>query len=423
MAAPSQVPSAAGLARLCVQAYRARYGAAADDLPPGADGDLESLTTHFFRRNELQTLFVTRLLSQYRQPFGRDPNQGHYAIADFLACGAVDFVLSTNVDVLVETAAASLGEPNPVAAISFDEVALQWEHRPHLKLHGCVGRNARETLWCTPQLDVQPFQSRIPDFREWVRQNIVGKTVIFVGFWSDWAYLNGAFEMALGTLERSTVVVVNPASINDLQTKAPALWQLAHTEAAEFHHIQQCGAAFLDELRAAYCRRFVEDAFAQGRTAFERMSAQPCPDYAPVLPENSEQLYELRRDLCGTPTNKIVRGKQPQDIGELVPATHLKLLAAGARIEGNRYILDGQRIRIIDGANQFLSTVIHRYRDEVPPVQPDTAVICVGAREDSAPDNIVRPDAPSTITRPASEARWITDQMLPLQLRGGASLC
>ena len=410
MAPPSRVPSAERLAQECGAQYRARYGSACDSLPTAAENDLDALTTHFYARGELQSVFIDQLFHHSIRPFVRDPNEGHYAIADFLACGAVRFVVSTNVDVLIELAASDLGERKPEVAIQLAEVARVRDHRPHMKLHGCISRNSAETLWCTDQLSDPPFSNRIDEFHGWLPGELMGRVLVFVGFWSDWAYLNDVFQRAITDLEPSSIILVNPSAESVLAEKAPELWKWAHGTGVEFNHVQASGASFLAELRSAYSDWYVRRVFDSASQAYPKLKGKQAPDFTSAVPEDNEELYSMRRDLSGTLNEDPVRTKLPTDQMELVGLCHLQLIERGAVREGSRYVLNENRIRVVSGAGRLLSSVREKYMAETPRRVSDSVVVCVGARDDGhAAANVVRPEPEGNIVRPLSFARWITD--------------
>jgi hypothetical protein len=247
MALPSGVPSAPALAAQCAAAYETISGI---ELPERLHWDIEALADYFAERNQLQSIFLNRVIrSADLGAFFRNPNLGHEAIGDFLGCGAIELNISTNVDDLTERASELLGEPKANIAIDRAEAARPWNHKPHVKLHGCFRRDIADTLWCSRQLQMNPFQTRIQEFREWLPGILLERDLVFVGFWSDWAYLNQVLEGVLSNTQAGRIVLVNPTDPDLLQEKAPGLWALAHTEGTEFIHVRQSGDVFLDELR------------------------------------------------------------------------------------------------------------------------------------------------------------------------------
>jgi len=83
--------------------------------------------------------------------FKSQPNLGHEAIADFLGCGAIREAVTTNLDRLVENAADNLGEPLFRAIADVPGLGDTPEHRPYLKVYGCMERSPTATIWYKEQ--------------------------------------------------------------------------------------------------------------------------------------------------------------------------------------------------------------------------------------------------------------------------------
>jgi hypothetical protein len=116
MAPPSQVPSAVALAQGCATAYEQQSG---EVLHPDCHRSIELLADHFAQRGQLEGIFLGIVIrAAGLAPFVRGPNLGHEALGDFLACGAIELNISTNVDVLTEMAAESIGEPLSGVAVT-----------------------------------------------------------------------------------------------------------------------------------------------------------------------------------------------------------------------------------------------------------------------------------------------------------------
>src|ERR1019366_1660698 len=220
-------------------------------LPAGSHGDLEALTTFLFT-NGLQGFFVSQLVNW--RPFRRNPNQGHISTADLLTCGGAHSAVTTNFDSLIELGAMELGEDDFQPALDLPSANEPHLHHPLLKIHGSV-EDKHHTLWCPKQLAPPPaavtppdqvIQQRLASCTTWLNANIVGKDIVFVGFWSDWAYLAPVLASALTGIRASLVVLVDPGAEAFLIAKAPELWKWAKT-ATEFQHVREPGEVFLSE--------------------------------------------------------------------------------------------------------------------------------------------------------------------------------
>jgi hypothetical protein len=413
MGGPSFLPGAATLAQQCAQTYRRK--AMPVPLPAGADTDLENLTSFLFERGQ-QNFFLNDLMEW--RPFTQNPNDGHVTIADFLCCNAIRCGITTNFDELVELAARRLGEPLLEAALDGVSVNTPRPYRPLLKMHGSV-HDRNHTLWCKRQLrrnDPDPanrlLRSRIVLSRTWLQANLAERDLVFIGFWSDWAYLNRVFTSALVSIHPPLVVLVDPADAAYLKTKAPVLWKWANGNALNFSHAQQMGHDFLDELRVAFSRNFLDQALRSAVPSFQAMCRDPVPstDFDGL---ESGALYSLRRDFCGVPGNTVARVRQPEAAMNAVSRAHLLLLSKGAMLEGYIYRKsDGKKIRIVNGLTRLLVEVQASFSSEAPPVAPYDYVICAGAdNSGGVKPHILRGGPPATVVRRGAVAEWLTPEM------------
>lgn len=407
MAAPSSLPSAAALAESCVDNYSAQFGI---PLPAELDTDLEQIAQHFWSQGSFQQTFINRVVPW--QEFRSQPNSGHDAIADFLGCGIIHAAVSTNYDTLIETAADRLGEPAFEACLDGDEAAVSRRHKPLLKLHGCYRRQRSATVWCTDQVKAPPLQQRIAASGDWLRANLRQKDLIFVGFWSDWAYLNKILETCVSRIEPRTVVLVDPANPIELEAKAPTLWNLHTNGAVVFHHVSQSGSDFLDELRREYSINFMGRLLAASESTYTALCAGASPpkhDFDTTL--TATEYYELRRDLTGAPAGTITRAKDPAEHMYMAGAAILFLKQAGAVTNGSYMQLNETSIRVVQ-ANGPLSLAKRKYSESVAsPASEPEIVVCAGAFDDGGvPPNVARGTPSTTIVRPSSGSEWVTLQ-------------
>ncbi|MEY2536443.1 MAG: hypothetical protein QOG67_183 [Verrucomicrobiota bacterium] len=413
MASPSSLPSARQVAMDCFPKYEQAIGTS---LPPVAREDLEAQSKFAFDRGELQKLFLAKLVVW--RPFFRNPNKGHAAVADVLATGAVRSAITTNFDFLVEQAAEQLGEDVFLSALDGVEAVAIRPHQPYVKIHGCARRDPDNTLWCKEQITPgSPLQLRIESCKTWLRANLVAKDLVLVGFWSDWDYLIDIFEHCIIGIEPRLVVVVDPQSTANLQTKAPALWAWATNGDQEFRHAQESGADFLEELRRRISFQILEGVINGAKTAYEVLTGKSYArgsTFDATL--STDELYSLRRDIEGKPPTSIARAKSPTSAMQLIGTIQMRLVEAGATFEGARFVLNSKRIRVLQGAGEVLSLIKKKFEAEQSPLAADV-VICVGAREDGgAPASIVRGASALTIIKPATASNWLTDEQAVLDL-------
>lgn len=389
----------------CAQKYENITG---QPLPQHCIGDIEQTAEFFLQQGQFQT-FIKDLIDW--RTFRGNPNPGHSAIADLLACRGLQLAVTTNLDVLIEIAAKELGEQDFLPALDGYETQILHDHAPLLKIHGCCVIDRFNTLWSRSQLLSDPLKARIERSGIWLRGALNNRDILFLGFWSDWSYLNQVLTTCTNGSTPSTVFLVDPANDATLAAKAPDLWTWANANPTHFHHIQSSGDSFLDELRKRYSIQFMKRLLLECGSAYTGLMQTN-----PVVPQDfwsaldSQQLFELRRDTCGNPPGEIPRHKRPDSAMTLVGCSHLFLLDRGATLEGPGYLLNGKRIRVVQAAGKPLSLAKQQFQALSSVATPDDVVICAGARDDGqAPSNIVRQSSPPTIVRPVNNPDWITD--------------
>lgn len=412
LAAPSTVPTAGGLTAMCVAKYNTR---ALPPLPPAATGTLEALTENLFS-NGYQSIFVRDLVPW--RSFHRGFNSQHEAVADFLTSGAVAFGLTTNFDVLVEAGAMELGADSFTAALDANQANILHKHSPFVKLHGCA-RDRDHTLWCRSQLDGAPpvsaanqtIRDRLDTLKTWLGANLREKTVLFVGFWTDWSYLGSVLAESVNAVHIPLVVVVDPLTKAQLAAKAPGLWNWANAS-TEFIHLPVTGEVFLPRLREMFSKNLLTRVLREAVEGFRAIKAgSPVPptDFDPL---SMGDLYALRRDVDGVPSTRIPRYARPDGTMDAVGRAHLLLRDGGARLDGARYVNSlGQRIRVVNGKTKLVNRVRSEFAEETSFLTgvDDDIVICAGATDDGGtPTRISKGSTGPTVVRPSSTSEWIT---------------
>ncbi len=411
MGSPSCLPSAGEVGRICRERYRQQLGS---ELEGALGDDIEAIARYFFAQKNFDSLFIGKLVPWPR--FSAPPNIGHDALADFLACKALPAVVTTNFDLLCEQAAAHLGEADFRAIVDEADLPVTTEHGWLLKVHGCLTRSRPLTIWCGEQLQESPIRERIARFRIWLADKLLGKDLLVIGFWSDWAYLSELLASNLTGVGPRSVYVVNPGGADELQRKAPGLWEWAHGPHIEFHHVPESGNEFLDDLRRTWSTRFILRLMDASGPTYETIfgvAATVLPDLSNL--HDSHMLYALRRDLTGTPTDRPVRDRTPRDSDHIAAAIHRRLLEKGATVEPHCFHFNGRSLRVISGRGMLLSIVRSVYQFEPPPLPAPGQVVCAGAVDDASSPDIVRGIGAGSIVRPGSTAEWTTHgPLLPL---------
>ena len=96
---------------------------------------------------------------------------------------------------------------------------------------------------------------------------------------------------------------------------------------------------------------------------------------------------------------------------------HTLLIEAGGARDGGWYIHGGQRVRIVHGSGQVLSTVRERYKE--PPTLPEAdIIICAGALDPAVPGSLISSGTGKSVVRPAAggRSRWLTLEQARVEL-------
>lgn len=400
MAQPSALPSAVAVSEACFD----KYALSVPGLDAGLRGNLEALAEHFAGMKTLVPVFIRTLVPWDR--FNKPTNAGHRAVADFLLTGASPAALSSNYDTLIEDSARRMGADFR-ASLDGDEARVhRTQYAPLLKVHGCMMLDRDETVWVKSQLGAGKIKARIDNSTVWMASELREKDILVVGFWSDWDYLNTILTAAMTDVSPLSVTVVAPTDEATLQAKAPELWALAHAEHVTFELVSEDGAQFLDDLRRAYSRGFLRKVVAAGQPNFQEVTGQPfnldqcdCPDF------DSDTLYRLRCDAEGIPPGKPAKQKSPI-LSAPLGLFHLQLRQAGAAVTDTGYTLGNRTIRVVNGANKFLTSMAAEFHD-APSVAVAELTVAIGAEDLPLPANVVREGTPGDIMRPGARGRWL----------------
>lgn len=395
---------AADVAHHCYHEHAAIGG-----LDPACEWDIDRLAGHFHDLGTFQSYFIRQLV-----PWGElagMPNEGHAAIADFLLTGASPASLTANFDTLVEQwcerhKVSLSGALDGVEAVQFAHGAS-----PLLKFHGCRNRSKDRTLWTQGQLGEVAVQERIRSCKQWMNLHLPGRDLLIVGFWTDWGYLNEVLNGLMTAQAPATVTVVDPAPSADLEEKAPALWATL-SALPGFEHVQESSDDALVELRKAFSEVWVTRQSNLGAEIFQDenggIGASPGNIACPALGVND--LYDLRRDAEGVSYMHAARRARPDDATSRVAYVRLKLLEAGATMDGPFMVLNGQIIRVVNSVNKSISKTRSKY-NEPPAAQVPHLVICAGATGSGTTDDIVRGGGGNSLVRKTSGggSRWVTE--------------
>ncbi len=369
--------------------------------------DIEALARFFHARGQLQSYFLSKLVDW--EAFTGEPNAGHFAIADFLLCSAVDISVTANVDILVERAVEGLGNTTFLSSVDGSSAAIPREHQPLLKIHGCYRRGPEHTLWCKEQLSEPEWRDRLEDSARWLSGRLAQRDVVFVGYWTDWAYLNEVLNLVLRDESPRSVVLVAPDPSDVMEEKARDLWNWAHRPGIAFTHVQASGTDFLDELRRRFSTALLRRIVAVGREAYTATAGHDAPAFPNVADLETQDLYDLRRDWSGVARTAVTRRRDPEPADQSLGCVFLEMLAAGATLDGSLLQLNGRRIRLVQGAGRMLYDLKEQL-GEMSPFDAPEVTVCVGAFDDGgAAAHIIRPTRRSTVIRPGVTGEWCTE--------------
>jgi len=411
LGAPSRVPSAAALTQQIIEEYNLR---ALPPLPAIATANLEALSEYLFDAGH-QSLFVRDLVKW--RPFRRDPNVGHRAVADFLTSSAVQYTVTTNYDDLVEVAAINLGEDSFERAVDSASANINRGHKPYIKIHGCV-RDPDHTLWCHSQLNGPPpvsqsnqtLRSRIASAGGWLEANLPEKDLIFIGFWSDWNYLNDILANYFHSVHGSLVVLVDPQDSASLTAKAPALWAWANAS-TEFHHVPERGNDFLEELRSGFSKNLLDRVLRSATTGFAALRPGVPVPQTNFNGISLDDLYAFRRDTGGVSSLRTAKYCEPDPSMDAVGRAHLLLRHSGATLDGARYVKGSNRFRVVNGRTKLISQIRQEFSEEPPaaPTSYNEIVVCAGGSDDGGvPSHLIRGGTSPSVVRSGIVARWIS---------------
>ncbi len=402
--APSELMLAAEVAHHC---YHDHLPIAA--LPADCEWDVDQLAGHFHAAGTFESYFINKLVP-WGELAGR-PNEAHAAIADFLLTGASPSSLTANFDTLVEQwcerhKVSLRGALDGAEAVKFGDTAS-----PLLKFHGCMTRGREVTLWTHGQLVEPHVQQRVESCRQWMNLNLPGRDLLIVGFWTDWGYLNEVLAGLLAAQAPATVTVVDPATSEALEEKAPDLWATI-AGLPGFEHVRLSSDEALVELRKAFSEVWIRRHQLRGAEIFEDETGgngvAPALLNCPNL--DGHDLYDLRRDAEGVSYVRAARQAVPDDSASRVAFVRLKLLNAGANHLGPFLTLNGRAVRVVNSANKSISRLRASY-NEAPSGEVPDLVICAGATSFGTTENIVRGGGSKSVVRKSNggESRWVTE--------------
>jgi hypothetical protein len=302
-----------------------------------------------------------------------------------------------------------LGENDLQSSLDGAEATTHRSHRQYLKVHGCCRRSRENTLWCAEQLTTPDWLQRISSSKQWLSARLMQRDIVFLGYWTDWDYLNSVLVTCLGTLFPGSVTIVDPATDAQLEAKAPDLWQWAHRPGITFRHEAMSAVTFLEELRHGLSVVALRSIAEVARTALRNQGTNPA-----ALPSmdaiSVDDLYDIRRDWTGVsrirPATRSHALPNDEGLGRFL----FRLLEAGANLHGSFVKLGPYDLRLLHAAGRQIQTIMNEFAAEALPSGGADITICIGADGSSlVPAHIIRGSSKSTVLRPSTTGKWVTD--------------
>ncbi|RJG40827.1 SIR2 family protein [Mesorhizobium sp. DCY119] len=398
MPSPSYLPSAARVAEICYDKWLPN-----ENLDTALKYDVDALAGHFHARGDFASVFIP--LVPWNDLAG-EFNQGHVAISDMLVSRAAHGALSANFDTMIETWAEKHKVAMQGALTGQEATTFQSVSNPLLKFHGCMRRARNDTLWTQGQLVEPAVADRVQSCSNWMNLHLPGKHLVVVGFWTDWGYLNDVLAAAFNVTNALSVTVIDPNTSAELQGKAPDLWDKLNDLSGSFTHMQESGAAVLEELRLAYSRVWARKFYTLGKPLADGAGVVHNPD-ANAL--SCDQIFDLRRDAQGVSYSHAATLKEPPAGAAEAAFAHIQLLSAGAVAGGSWLNVAGRSVRIVNGQGQGIDQMREGHKEPTTLTQADI-VLCAGAVDLGVPAKLIASGKGSSVVSPAAGggASWLT---------------
>ncbi|MFT3669542.1 MAG: hypothetical protein QM795_13410 [Pseudoxanthomonas sp.] len=131
----------------------------------------------------------------------------------------IETAVTTNVDILVETAGQILYGQIGTGLDQEQVAALPPRTSPLLKVHGCRLKDHDNMVWAPGQVNAPPVAARIASSAQWLSNRLLDRDLLIVGYWTDWDYLNQVLETVLDQVRPSKVIVVDLADSATFQLR------------------------------------------------------------------------------------------------------------------------------------------------------------------------------------------------------------
>jgi hypothetical protein len=290
------------------------------------------------------------------------------------------------------------------------------------KIHGCCERNPLETVWCAGQRVNPAISQVLEDFRAYMSAALPEQILLIIGFWTDWSHIQESIISATNEYLPNNIYVVDPLSREQLENKAPQLWNSLDAAGKNLFHIRMGGDDFLSSLRLELSAGFISKLIDGAAEDFENNYGHPPTDDRPTKEWlDSDGWYNLRRDLTGKHRGEPVRHKALMPGFEPSAAFCKFLLENGFSYDGDCWIRGELKMRVVPGNGRGLGIVKKHYESEPKSATSNYINVCAGALDDAdGPLSVVRGKQPRNVVRVLDRrAEWITHDMARGRIEGG----
>lgn len=219
--------------------------------------------------------------------------------------------------------------------------------------------------------------------------------------------LNQLLEECLEAVQPSNVIVIDPSNVNELENKAPKLFELGKRASAGFYHVPISGSDFLNELRRTWSLSYFRRVLSSGNHYLENEGNPKADERYCEPPEATvKDLWFIRRDLEGVAPNKPCTTSEPHN-DPILGCAHVLFRAAGAELDGSHWSLNGSRFRIIRASGQALNDIEKTYSSSESPFASADVTIASGATDLHLNANIARAADTDSVVR-ARPSRFMT---------------
>lgn len=235
----------------------------------------------------------------------RAPNSGHFVLSKLMLEGFVDCLITTNLDERLEFAYHQIAEEHRDhwlgVVSSLPKVTSEAACKLFIyKIHGCFDDKKYETIWASSQLASATWMRGYEWARNIVAEKIQAKSVVFIGFGTDVAYINTTIESLALDSQKTEFFFICPGDFQGLQESAPVLTKALSLGAT--HHISARGTEFAEKMAKDLYHQCLSDILDTGNSVlfkqgiFDNGNGKPSQTKVPIE-EFTRAIAQIRETL------------------------------------------------------------------------------------------------------------------------------